>query len=116
MRDVLVAMADGAAVRPLQTGNHAQESRLSRARGTQQRQQFAGVGLEGNVVEGDERPEPLGDAVDGNAHDAASPLVICAAASSRRDLRSSQTFSASVTSAKSIKSDATANEPGVSYS
>src|SRR5207249_4749642 len=114
---VLVVVVDRAAVRALETGDDAEERRLSRPRGSEQRQQISGRDLEAHVVQRDERAERLGDVRDGDAH--ASPPAACrrsASARSRRVFHSSAVFTNSVTSASSASTEASAKAPGRLYS
>ena len=48
----------------LETGQHAQQRGLARARATQQTENLAALHVQRNVVYGDEVTEPLGDLLD----------------------------------------------------
>src|SRR5262249_46592763 len=67
-RGVLAFEQDLAAVRPLQARDDAQEARLARARGPEQRYELARGHGEAHVVHRDERPEGLRDPANLNGH------------------------------------------------
>src|SRR3989442_9958575 len=114
---VLVGVADGARVGDLQAGDDAEQRRLPRAGGAEERQQRAARHLEAHLVESDERPEGLRHALDRDAH--ASPRWVrsrAASARSRRVFHSSAVFTNSVTSASMASTDDSAKAPGRLYS
>src|SRR5438093_7098737 len=114
---VLVVVADGARVGDLEAGDDAEQRRLPRAGGAEERQQRAARHLEAHLVESDERPEGLRHALDRDAH--ASPRWVCsrvASARSRRVFHSSAVFANSVTSASMASTDDSAKAPGRLYS
>jgi len=88
---------------PFEARDHAQERSLARARWAEQRQQLAAADLQARVVERDETAEALGEVLQRNAHPMACVW--------RRARHSTSDFAASVTSASSVRSDATANAP-----
>ena len=55
-------------IRSLEPGNDAQQRRLARTGRAQQRQQLTLIDGEADAIERDERPEPLADPADFNAH------------------------------------------------
>src|SRR3546814_695381 len=59
---VLALQQDGALAGRLEAGQHAQQRGLAAARGAEQREELAPEDVEGDVVDGDEVAETLGDA------------------------------------------------------
>ena len=99
---VFVVEKDAPAVGLLQTGDHAQQRCLTRARRAQQRDQFAGLDFQADAIERIERPETLGYIEDLYGHSLNS--------FSRFSSRTSTTvLITSVTTASSANSDAQAN-------
>ena len=90
-------------VRPLEARDDPQQRGFARARWPEQREQLARSDLEAHLVERDEAAEALGQVLQRNAHPMASVW--------RRWRHSASDFAASVTSASSVRSDATANAP-----
>src|SRR3546814_16235525 len=60
----LALQQDGALAGRLEAGQHAQQRGLAAARGAEQREELALEDVEGDVVDGDEVAETLGDADD----------------------------------------------------
>ena len=66
--DVAAVEQHAAARRALEAGDHAQAGRLARARRPEQREELAARDVEVDAVDGDERAEVLGHAVQPDAH------------------------------------------------
>src|SRR6185369_10915507 len=81
-------------VRPFEARDDAQQGRLARTRGTQQRHQLAGADFQADIVERDKFAEALGYVADVDAHLSIS--------------LSTKLLMASVTSASSASNEATA--------
>ena len=104
-RRILSAEMDLAAVGPFQAGYDAQQRGLAGAGGTEQGHELTGADFEIDAAERREFVELLGHAVDADGH--AIPLWL---------QRSRITLAISVTSARSARSDATANDAANWYS
>ncbi len=63
-REIDAVEQDATGIRPLEPGDQTQQRGLAAARGAEQREEFAVVNVEGELVERDEVAEPLGDAFD----------------------------------------------------
>ncbi len=102
--------AAGAVVGKFEAGDRAQERRLSRAAGPEQRDEFAGLDLQAHVVERGIARIFLGDVADFDAHRGRVTSVARAASASCRSARhSAKVFRISVSSASTESTDATAN-------
>ncbi|MGY3368949.1 hypothetical protein ACVWZL_006074 [Bradyrhizobium sp. GM2.4] len=64
LRDVLAAEQNAPLIRRFETGEHAQKRGLAAAAGPEQRKELAGLDVERDAIDGPERPERLGDALD----------------------------------------------------
>src|SRR6185295_6772483 len=96
-----------AAIGDLEAGDDPQERRFSGTGRPQQRQERACRSFDAHVIERGEISEFLADVLDSNAHaDTCFGSAAAADSISWRVLRSRKTFSASVTSASSVKSEA----------
>ncbi len=63
-QEVLAVQADRAFVGSLEPGDRPQQGGLARARGAQQGQEFAGLGAQGDALQGREAAEALADPLD----------------------------------------------------
>ena len=117
---VLAVKVDRALIGRLQPGDDAQQRGLARSRGAEQRHQLAARDVETHVVERDEVAERLAQVADLDAHAAilsrSDVGVRERPPAARRCCHSTSVLSASVTSARSVSTEATAKLAAKAYS
>ena len=117
LRHVLAVKQDlrlAGIVGKFQAGDDAQQRGLAGTGRAEQRDEFAGLDLEAHVVERGEAAEFFRDVLDFDAH--VKMFLVPTALFSAAFLCSTHVFSASVTSARNVSTDATANAPVKLYS
>src|SRR5579871_2572559 len=113
--DVVFAGQNGPLVRIFQPGNDAQQGGLAAAGRAQQSNQRTFGHVERDVVERQKATEAFRHVLDGDTH--SSPREVSAwVVTDCCERRSTTVFSASVTKAKRVSTDATANAAGELYS
>ncbi len=112
---VLIAEIDVAAIGIFEPRDHAQDGGLARARGAEQRHQFAAADIERDSMHGAEGIEGLDDVFEADFHLATSGAGVTIGARRRRPAprRSSATLAMMVTTASSVRMKAAAKAPVV---
>jgi hypothetical protein len=116
---ILAMKVDAARIGRLQPGDDPEQSRLSRARWTQQRHQLPAGNIEAHIVEGHKVAESLPKLTHLDAHAAilsGMPAAVAACATARRCCHSIRVLRARVTRASTVSTDATAKLAANAYS
>ena len=114
--DVLAVADDGPGVGDFESRDDAQQRRLAGSRRSEQREQLAVRNVEADALERRKAAELLRNTIDGDAHERSSFVPSAADLTRAASALSTPTLASSVSSATSVSSDATANEPGKLYS